>query len=113
MEKYSSETESGLISFRGSATKGAETHENVNVFPNPVRPGYDGYITISGLVEDAQVKITDIAGNLVHETQALGGQTVWNGKTTEGDKVSTGVYLVFSTNSDGSQTTVAKIMFIK
>lgn len=106
-------TESGIISFRGTATKGAETHENVKVFPNPVRPNYDGYITISGLVEDAAVKITDIAGNLVYEMTSLGGTAVWDGKTPDGEKVSTGVYLVFSTNVDGSQTAVAKILFVR
>jgi ligand-binding sensor domain-containing protein len=106
-------TESGIVSFRGSATRGSENHNDIHVFPNPVRQNYDGYITVSGLVEDAFVKITDVAGNLVHETQALGGQAVWNGYNINGEKVATGVYLVFSTNNDGTETEVTKIMFIR
>ena len=58
------------------------------------------------------MKITDITGNLVFETKAEGGQAIWNGKNLSGEKVHTGVYLVFSTNEDGSKSNVTKLMFI-
>ncbi|MBK8442625.1 MAG: T9SS type A sorting domain-containing protein [Sphingobacteriales bacterium] len=77
-----------------------------------MRPDYEGDIAIKGLVEDAQVKITDISGRLVYETTALGGQAIWNGKTYEGKRVQTGVYLVLATNTDGSEAAVAKIFMI-
>jgi ligand-binding sensor domain-containing protein len=105
-------TERGIISYRSDASEGKEYHDSVKVFPNPVRPEYQGNITISGLVSNAQVKITDISGNLILETTANGGTAVWNGKTLMGDRVGTGVYLVFSTNDDGTQTMVSKILFI-
>ncbi|MCX7954772.1 MAG: T9SS type A sorting domain-containing protein [Bacteroidales bacterium] len=104
-------TDAGLCSFRGTATEGSENNNNVVVFPNPVKSGYNGLIAIRGLVENAYVKITDIAGNLVYETKAQGGQAIWNGKNHEGKRVQTGIYLVFITNNDGSETFVAKIMF--
>ena len=63
-------------------------------------------------VKDADVKITDLNGALVHETTALGGQVVWDGKNGYGERVQTGVYLVFSSNSFGTETNVAKILFI-
>ena len=85
---------------------------NVNVYPNPVRPKFNGNIAIKGLVEDADVKITDLNGTLVHKTIALGGQAVWDGKNGYGERVQTGVYLVFSSNSFGTETNVAKILFI-
>ena len=94
------------------ATQGYETHQNVNIYPNPVRPEFNGTIAIKGLVEDADVKITDLNGTLVHETTALGGQAVWDGKNGYGERVQTGVYLVFSSNSFGTETNVAKILFI-
>src|SRR5690606_30092856 len=65
-------TNKGIISYRTASSKAGDTHENVKVFPNPVRPGYDGPINISGLPEDAYVKITDIAGTLIYETRANG-----------------------------------------
>lgn len=105
-------TENGIISYRSMATEGGDKNENVKVFPNPVRENYNGYIAISGLVENANYTITDIAGNLVHKGIAEGGQAVWNGKNYSGERVSSGVYLVFATNEDGEETAVAKIMFI-
>ncbi len=108
-------TENGIISFRSTATEGKDYQENnVKVYPNPVRPNYNGKIAISGLVNNANVKITDAAGNLVYETTALGGQAVWNGKNFNGERVATGVYMVFSTDNElGEQNVVAKILFIK
>ena len=105
-------TDRGLVSYRGFATAGQRTHAGVYAYPNPVRPGYNGYIAIKGLVTNALVKITDIAGNLVYETVSEGGQAVWNGQDLFGRRPATGVYLVFSTNEDGSETMVTKILFV-
>ncbi|MEE4177735.1 MAG: two-component regulator propeller domain-containing protein [Bacteroides sp.] len=105
-------TDKGLVSFRGLATDAPVVHTDVYAFPNPVRPGYAGYISIRGLVKNAVVKITDINGNLVFETIAEGGQAIWNGQDLFGHRPSTGVYLVFSTNDDGSETMVTKILFV-
>lgn len=106
-------TDRGLVSFRGFATEGLAQHSDVYAFPNPVRPGYEGYIAIKGLVTNARVKITDISGNLVHDGFAEGGQFVWDGYGLRGNKPGSGVYLVFSTNADGSETMVTKILYMK
>ena len=106
-------TDKGLISYRGSATMGSDEFRDVYVYPNPVRENYTGNITIRGLVSDVNVKITDISGNLVYETQADGGQATWDGKDFSGRRPSTGVYLVFCTNDDGSKTFITKFLFIK
>ncbi len=105
-------TDKGIVSYKADATQGARNFDNILVYPNPVRPDYEGDIAIKGLIEDAQVKITDISGRLVYETTALGGQAIWNGKTYEGKRVQTGVYLVLATNADGSEAAVAKIFMI-
>ena len=108
-------TENGIISFRSTATQGSEVQENkITIFPNPVRPNYNGPIAIKGLVENANVKITDTYGNLVFENNAFGGQAIWNGLNFNGEKVATGVYLVFVTDEeDTEQTAIGKILFIK
>ena len=105
-------TENGLISYRSNATEGVTTQNNTKVFPNPVKENYNGPIAISGLVTDANIKITDISGNLVFETFANGGQAIWNGKNKNGERSSSGVYLVFSTDLYGEQKMVSKILFI-
>ncbi|MFH1004860.1 MAG: two-component regulator propeller domain-containing protein [Bacteroidota bacterium] len=105
-------TSSGIISYQGDATEGNEDFENVYVFPNPVQPEYDGPIAISGLAQDADVKITDITGNLVYHTKSLGGQAIWYGKNLNGQKVHSGVYLIFCANKDGTKTFISKILVI-
>lgn len=105
-------TEKGVVSYRGTATEGSENNENVFVYPNPVKDNYSGLITVTGLVTNSNVKITDIHGNLVYETIAEGGQATWDGRNFSGNRVQTGVYLVFSTNDDGTKTNITKILFI-
>lgn len=105
-------TEKGLISYLGDATSSEDYTGPVYAFPNPVRSGYEGKIGIRGLVGNSEVKITDITGNIVFETMAEGGMATWDGKSINGDRVQTGVYIVFSSNDDGSKTEVAKILFI-
>jgi len=105
-------TDSGILSYRGEATTGSDEMTEVYVFPNPVRENYYGPITITGLVSGANVKITDISGNLIYETNALGGQAIWDGTTSYGKRASTGVYMVFISNEDGSKTFITKILFI-
>lgn len=105
-------TDKGLISYKGIATSGNSSFDDVYVYPNPVRENFQGNITITGLIENTIVKITDISGNLVYETTSLGGQAVWDGNNFDGTKVGTGVYLVFLTTQDGSQSHVTKLLFI-
>lgn len=105
-------TTRGIIGFRAEATPPPSTFTDVTVFPNPVRPEYDGMIAVRGLVKDADIKITDIAGNLIYKTRAFGGQAVWNGRNFDGRRAQSGVYLVFVSNNDGSETLATKILFL-
>lgn len=105
-------TDRGIISYKSTATPGGPTNTGVVAYPNPVREGYEGTIAIKGLVNNADVKITDVSGALIFSTIAEGGQAVWDGKSFNGSKAHTGVYLVFATNDDGSETIVTKILVI-
>ncbi|MCF8275386.1 MAG: hypothetical protein K9J17_01525 [Flavobacteriales bacterium] len=107
-------TDKGIISFRGTATWGVPefVNEDVYAYPNPVEANYDGPIAIKGLVRDADVKITDAAGNVVFATTAYGGQAIWDGNKLTGDRAKSGVYMVFAANEDGKETFVTKILFI-
>jgi hypothetical protein len=107
-------TERGLLGYRAEATTGKKVinKDDVLVFPNPVQPDYEGEIAINNLPTDGNVKITDISGRLVHETQALGGQAIWNGYDYTGRRAASGVYLVWAVDSDATQKVVTKIMII-
>jgi hypothetical protein len=108
-------TTKGMVSYRGTATEGSlkQVENAVKVFPNPVRPDFEGQIGIEGLVENAYVKITDVVGSLVFETRANGGTVVWNGRTLAGGRVETGIYLIFSGNSKGEETLVSRLAVVK
>jgi len=105
-------TSKGMMSLGTSSSLGGDKHGAVKVYPNPVRPGYEGDITVSGLPTDAFVKITDISGTLIYETRANGGTASWNGRSFDGRKASSGVYLIFTGNSDGSDTFVSKLLIV-
>jgi len=106
-------TSEGIVSFRGEATTGTEDYSGMYVFPNPVREDYEGVVTVTGLVENSSVKITDVSGNLVYETTSLGGQATWDLRNYRSQRVATGVYLVLCTSDDGSLAGVTKMLVIR
>ena len=107
-------TDMGLQSYRSTATVGyTEPLADIHAFPNPVRPGYDGPIAVKGFTRDALVHITDARGHVVFSTNAHGGQAVWNGRTNNGDRVSSGTYYVFASDASGNMRSVAKILVIR
>ena len=106
-------TPKGIVSFLNFATDANEKLDNVKIFPNPVRPEFTGEVKITGLVDNANVKITDVAGNLVFEKKSEGGTVLWNTYNFAGNKVVSGVYMVFIAAPDGGDTTVKKIMIVR
>lgn len=105
-------TAAGLISYRGDLAAGDNTFSDVKVFPNPVRPEYTGIITIKGVGYESEVRITDISGNLVYQTVSNGDTILWDGNRLSGERVQSGVYLVWSALSEGKGKNVAKILII-
>ena len=105
-------TPNGLVAFQGNAYAPSDNLEEVEVYPNPIRPGYTGLLTIRGLQADCVVKITDIVGNAVFETTATGGSVQWDLRSFAGNRVRSGVYLIFVTTNDGLESAVEKVMII-
>ena len=106
-------TNRGISSFRSDATASTPAFNNVKIFPNPVDSNFTGTVAINGLYTDSIVKITDIRGHLVWQTRANGGTATWNARQLNGNRVSTGMYLVFATSEDGSERHVGKIAVIE
>lgn len=103
----------GLLSYKGEATEGNDDYSDIHAYPNPIRPTYDDKVTITGLMRDSNVKITDISGNLVYQTKSVGGQISWNCKNAKGERVATGIYLVLAATEKAKESVVTKIMVIK
>lgn len=107
-------SDQGVVSYRGTATStDAFDESQVRVYPNPVRPGYAGYINIKGLPSNAIVKITDTRGNLIYQARATGGQLSWDGFSLQGRKPDSGVLLVFASDDDRKQKLACKIFYVR
>ncbi|UGS20992.1 type IX secretion system anionic LPS delivery protein PorZ [Flavobacterium cyclinae] len=106
-------TDKGLVSFLGTSTKPSDGLGEVYVYPNPVRPNFTGTVKISGLTDKANIKITDIEGNLVHETTSSGGTIEWDTTAFGKYKVASGVYMIFVASQDGLDSTVKKVMIVR
>jgi len=106
-------TEEGLVSFRADATESNSSFQAVKVFPNPVTANFVGTVGISGLATDAIIKITDINGKLIWQTQANGGTATWNVQDYTGGRAPTGIYIIFAATQDGAESAVAKIAVVE
>ncbi|NJM24224.1 MAG: T9SS type A sorting domain-containing protein [Bacteroidia bacterium] len=105
-------TDKGIVSFRGTATAGADNFDEAKIFPNPVTRAFSGLVGITGLATDATVKITDVSGRMIWQTYANGGTATWNLLDNAGRRATTGVYLVFAATADGSERFVGKIAVV-
>lgn len=105
-------TEDGIQSYRTDIIKGFDDFEKVHAYPNPVRPGFAGSAYITGLIDEAIVKITDVHGNLVYQTKSLGGQVEWNLRNFSGARVTSGVYMIYCSSANGDKSATSKILVI-
>lgn len=106
-------TDKGIVSYKGDAIEPAASLDKVYAYPNPVREDFNGPITITGLIINSNVKITTVSGKLVYETRSLGGQVQWDGQNLWGEKVKSGVYIVYVSSEDGSEVQTTKILIVR
>lgn len=107
-------TVNGLVAYSSTSSPAADSYDNVYAYPNPVRPEYTGWITITGLMDNSLVKIADAQGSVLYTGRSEGGMMTWDGCNSNGERVRTGVYYVFaSQNGDsGSSAAVTKILVV-
>ncbi len=106
-------TDAGMVSYRAGATITEGAPDCAMVYPNPVQRDFTGLIGISGLPNNAQVRITDVSGLLVYKTRATGGTATWDARSYNGKRVKAGVYLVMSSDEEGAQTCISKIAVLE
>ena len=104
-------TDRGIASYRGDASEARSDMSSAYVYPNPVRPDYNGYISIAGLMDNTTVNIIDAGGNLVCKTRSHGGTAVWDGRLSDGRRATPGVYTALC-NADGGHIAL-KILVIR
>lgn len=108
-------TDKGLCSYMSDATTPSDqpSEDKTYAYPNPVKPGYTGSITIVGLSMNVDVKIVTTNGVLVAAGTSNGGSFVWDGKDKFGKPVASGVYMVESADEDGNNGVVCKVAIVR
>ena len=108
------------MEFNSSIIAAEEDLTSLKILPNPVRPEYENpTVTIQGLTSGANVKITDIEGNFIYETQnetfnnGGSGSVFWDTKSFSGKEVASGVYLILITGADGVETSIQKLSIVR
>ncbi|MEN8879811.1 MAG: T9SS type A sorting domain-containing protein, partial [Polaribacter sp.] len=115
-------TDKGIVAYNSNVAPFGDVLEEVYAYPNPALKNHNT-VTITGrngnsLPKGTNVKILDIAGYLVYETNVVegqelqGGKVVWNKKNLAGRRVASGVYIVLLSNDDASETTTTKIAIV-
>lgn len=103
-------TYQGIVTYQSDVSDVNANFGDVVVYPNPVvYSNFKGKVTIKGLAEKTNIRITDAAGNVVHSAVARGGYYEWDLNNQKGTRVASGIYFVLMTNEDGSDKATAKI----
>jgi len=115
-------TDKGIVAYNSNVAPFGDTLGEVYAYPNPVRK-FHNTVTIDGrngtnLPKGTNVKIIDVAGNLVFETNVIegqqlqGGKVVWDKTNLAGNKVASGIYIVLLASEDATETSTTKIAII-
>ena len=115
-------TDKGIVAYNSNVAPFGVSLGAVYAYPNPALRNHET-VTIDGrngthLPKGTNVKIIDVAGNLVYETnvvegeQLQGGKVIWNKKNLAGNAVTSGIYIVLLSNDDASETSITKIAIV-
>ena len=83
-----------------------ETYASMHIYPQPFNPDIHEKVIIQGLMDNSSVRILTVQGTLVRELTYLnndvqGYEAQWDGRDESGDKVGSGVYILFLFNDEG------------
>ena len=115
-------TNKGIVVYDSKVAPFGAVLGAVYAYPNPALKNHQT-VTIDGrkgthLPKGTNIKILDVAGNLVYETnveegqELQGGKAVWDKRNLAGNKVASGIYIVLLSNDDVSETAVTKIAIV-
>ncbi len=105
-------TYNGLVAYQSNSSEPKPIHNNVKIFPNPAVIGMNSAIVFDGLAANVKLKITSVDGRLVQEIKANGSTASWNLINYRGQSVNEGIYLVFSSTTDGEETFIGKFAIV-
>lgn len=105
-------TTAGGQSYRSGSVAASEQLSNIKIFPNPIRPDFNGLMTIEGLTDFTEIKISNAAGRVVFSNQVRGGSFTWNVRDLSGKRPIPGVYLIFVIDEIGRERIAGKFVIL-
>lgn len=107
-------TDKGLCSFMSDGTDPSMdiSKDNVYAYPNPVKPYYNGLVTVKGLTYNSDVKVVTTNGVLVAQGRSNGGTFTWDCNDLNGKRVASGVYMIIAATENGGKGCVCKIAIV-
>ena len=108
-------TNLGMVEYGGQARDPEKTlsESNILVYPNPVKPDFDGYVTITGLTQWSSIRILSGSGRLVHQGISNGGSYSWDLTDINNRQVPSGVYHAIITNQENNTSQSVSITVIR
>lgn len=107
-------SEQGLSSLTTAAVAPARTLDEIIVAPNPFYLPSSQPLAVDGLVQNSLLKILSIDGKLIKELRTPGGRIgYWDGTDSEGNDVSSGIYIIVAYSENGSQVAAGKVAVLR
>ncbi len=106
-------TDLGLVSYQGVPKAASSKMKDLKVFPNPFSYDRHNQIVIDGLVDDTLLRVLGVDGTVVASFNTSGGRVSWDGLDYSGNRLGTGVYFVVSTDNNGSEKGIGKVVIIR
>ncbi|MGY5352133.1 type IX secretion system anionic LPS delivery protein PorZ [Wenyingzhuangia sp. IMCC45533] len=118
-------TDAGVVSFDTKSEPFGESITDVIAYPNPALRSAIGHEVVTivakdgkGIPDGTNIKIMDVSGKLVFETNIsddgsiIGGKVEWNKRNLRGNLVTSGIYIVLVSSPDGTENTTTKIAIV-
>lgn len=107
-------TERGLSRLETVAVESAPSFQKLSVAPNPYLVPSTTSLSIDGLVQDASIKIVSVDGRLIREFKSPGGRVAfWDGRNSDGEYVSSGIYFIVAASVDGNDVATVKVAVVR
>ena len=118
-------TEQGLSSLVIASVQTSRAYSTIECGPNPFILPSNQPLTIRNLVPNSTIKIVTVNGSVVTElvgktfwdgqnqNGVFGGKAFWDGRDKNGALVASGIYFIFASAENGSQTIVGKVAIIR
>lgn len=108
-------TDKGLCSYISDYADPVEKFNKdlIKVYPNPVRPEYEGSIQITGLQLNSYVKIISANGRVVHSGKSIGGKYTWDRSLDGGGRAASGIYYILAADSEGKEGVAGKFLIVR